>query len=198
MELLSFKSQASLFMPPIALGNLPFSIALVRRSVESFTTLLEKYEKLVEFFYFNLSISFCGSCAKSSLLPQFHPVGTFIDSQHVLSSYKQRYEGVWSFFVGLWLGSWGYLWNSGLLACKPLSMATNSWTVWYSHPTTFAPSWSTTDPYSSYYWCTTPPSYWSLSRRVTSLHCGCFTIMTRRAWLTRFARFHTASTKGNW
>jgi hypothetical protein len=35
-EVLSFKSQTSLFMPPIALGNLPFSIALVRRSVESF------------------------------------------------------------------------------------------------------------------------------------------------------------------
>ena len=35
-EMLSFKSQTSLFMPPIALRNLPFSIALVRRSVESF------------------------------------------------------------------------------------------------------------------------------------------------------------------
>jgi hypothetical protein len=36
MELLSFESPTSLFMPPIVLGNLPFSIALVRRSVESF------------------------------------------------------------------------------------------------------------------------------------------------------------------
>ena len=36
MELLSFESQASLFMPPIALGDLPFSVALVCRSVESF------------------------------------------------------------------------------------------------------------------------------------------------------------------
>jgi hypothetical protein len=43
MKLLSFESPTSLFMPPIALGNLPFSIALVCRSVESFNQFVRKF-----------------------------------------------------------------------------------------------------------------------------------------------------------